>query len=123
MSRWNCSLLYWLPRSEWCSSASGLPGRQIGITRASVTSCAVIAAFIDEPTADPAKPPGEEIDDSSHIEPALGGPDVVEVGNPFAIWCMRFEAAIEHIRSDGADLPLTQVGWQSTPSRTRFESL
>ena len=28
----------------------GLPRRQIAITRASVTSCAVIAVFIDEPT-------------------------------------------------------------------------
>src|SRR4029079_16068694 len=50
ISRWNCSLEYWLPRSEWCSSASGLPRRQIAITRASVTSCAVIAALIDQPT-------------------------------------------------------------------------
>jgi hypothetical protein len=31
-------------------SASGLPRRQIAITRASVTSCAVIAALIDQPT-------------------------------------------------------------------------
>src|SRR5262249_41738556 len=34
--------------SERCSSASGLPRRQIAITRASVTSCAVIAALIDQ---------------------------------------------------------------------------
>src|SRR5216684_4155830 len=50
MGLWNCSLVYWLPRSEWCSSASGLPRRQIAITRASVTNCAVIAALIDQPT-------------------------------------------------------------------------
>ena len=36
-----------LPRSEWCSSASGLPRRQIAITRA---CCAVIGALIDQPT-------------------------------------------------------------------------
>jgi integrase len=33
------------------------------------------------------------------------------------------EAAVEHIGSDGGDLPLTQVGWQTTPSRTCFERL
>jgi len=32
------------------SSASDLPRRQIAITRASVTSCAVIPALIDQPT-------------------------------------------------------------------------
>jgi hypothetical protein len=42
--------VYWLQRSEWCTSASGLPRRQIAITRASVTSCVVIAALIDQPT-------------------------------------------------------------------------
>ena len=39
-----------LPSSEWRSSASGLPRRQIAIINASVTSCAVISAFIDQPT-------------------------------------------------------------------------
>jgi hypothetical protein len=29
----------------------------------------------------------------------------------------------ENIGSDGGDLPLTQVGWQTTPSRTCFECL
>ena len=28
MSRWNCSLVYWLPWSEWCSRASGFPAYQ-----------------------------------------------------------------------------------------------
>jgi hypothetical protein len=28
ISRWNCSLIYWLPWSEWCSSASGFLRRQ-----------------------------------------------------------------------------------------------
>src|SRR4029077_20492797 len=50
ISRWNCSLVYWLPRSEGCGMLLGLPRRQIAITSASVTSCAVIAALIDQPT-------------------------------------------------------------------------
>src|ERR1700712_3925135 len=29
---------YWLPRSEWCIKASGLPRRQTAINRASTTS-------------------------------------------------------------------------------------
>jgi hypothetical protein len=29
--------------------------------------------------------PGEEIDDGSHIQPALGRPDIREVCNPFAV--------------------------------------
>jgi len=50
ISRWKASLVYWLPRSEWCSSSLGRPRRQIAITSASVTSSAVIAALIDQPT-------------------------------------------------------------------------
>src|SRR5205823_8368775 len=44
------ALVYWLPRSEGCSSAVRFPRRQVAITSASVTSCAVIAALIDQPT-------------------------------------------------------------------------
>src|SRR3954469_6130368 len=67
--------------------------------------------------------PREQIDDGSYIEPAFCRPDISEVSNPFAIgsWC--FEGAIEHVRSDGGALPLTQIGRQSTPSRAGFESL
>ncbi len=50
ISRWKPSLLYWLPLSEWCSRALGLPRRQIAITNASATSCAAIVALIDQPT-------------------------------------------------------------------------
>ena len=48
--RWNGSLVYWLPRSEWCITASGLPRRHTAIIRASATNCAVIVALIDQPT-------------------------------------------------------------------------
>jgi len=30
---------------------------------------------------------------------------------------------VEHVRSDGGDLPLTQIGRQSTPARAGFEGL
>lgn len=49
--------------------------------------------------------------------------DVSEVGNPFAIGSLRFEAAIEHVRSNRGDLPLTQIRWQATSSGACFESL
>jgi len=39
-----------MPWSLWCSRLSGLPLRQIAIMRASVTSWAVISAFIAQPT-------------------------------------------------------------------------
>jgi hypothetical protein len=67
--------------------------------------------------------PREEIDDGRHIEPALCRPHIREVGNPFAVGRRRFEGAIEHVGSDGGGLPLTQIGRQAMPSRTRSESL
>ena len=65
----------------------------------------------------------EQVDDGRDIEPAFRRPHVGEVGNPFAIGGRRLEAAIEHVRSDGAALSLTQIRWQTTPSRTGLESL
>ena len=67
--------------------------------------------------------PGEQIDDRSHVEPAFRGPDIGEVGDPFAVGCRRFEAAVEHIRSDGARLPIAQIRRQTTPSWPCFEGL
>ena len=65
---------------------------------------------------------GEEIDDGSHIEPALRCPHIGEVSDPFAVGSGGFEA-IEHVGSDGVYLPLTQIGRQSTPARARFKGL
>jgi hypothetical protein len=76
--------------------------------------------FIDRP-ADHA--PREQIDHGGHIKPALCRPHIREVGNPFAVGSGRLEAAVEHIGSDGGDLPLTRIGRQATPARTGFESL
>ena len=61
--------------------------------------------------------------DSGNIEPTLRGPHVREVSDPFAVGSGRIEAAVEHVGSDGGDLPLTQIGRQTTPSWTGFESL
>ncbi len=83
-----------------------------------MTSCAVIAALIDHPTTR-----REKIDDGSYIQPALRCPDIGEVSDPFAVWCGRFEAAVEHVWRDGVGLPLTQIGRQAAPSRTRFKRL
>jgi hypothetical protein len=38
-----------------------------------------------------------------------------EVYSPFAIGSGRREGALEHVGSDGGDLPLTRIGWHSTP--------
>jgi hypothetical protein len=98
-----------------------------------VTSWATIVALIDQPTTRreieedqktvqwPVFP--TNIDDGRHIQPAFSRPDVGEVGDPFAVGRRSFEAAIQHVGSDGVRLPLTQIGRQTTPSRTRFESL
>src|SRR5436190_23951836 len=91
---------------------------QIAITSASVTSCAVMAVCIDQPTTR-----RENRSITADVEPALGGPKIGEVGNPFAVRSGCFEGAVEHIRSDGSGLPLTQIGRQTPPSRTCFEGL
>jgi hypothetical protein len=49
-SSWKCSLVYWLPWSEWCNSSTGLPRRQTAIINASATSCEVMLDCIDQPT-------------------------------------------------------------------------
>src|SRR5256886_16531623 len=67
--------------------------------------------------------PGEEIDDGGHIEPAFRCPDIREVSDPFAVWSGGFKGAIENVGSDGARLPLTQIGRQAAPARTCFDGL
>src|SRR5262249_62089151 len=57
ISRWNCSLVYWLPRSERCSSASGFR------RRGDELRCHSSAHPPTHHT------PGEEVDDGDHIEP------------------------------------------------------
>ena len=45
--------------------------------------------------------PREEVDDGRHIEPALGRPDVGEVGDPLLVRPLRRELAIEKVRRQG----------------------
>lgn len=45
--------------------------------------------------------PGEQIDHGSHIQPALRGPDIGEVGNPAAVGSGSIKGAIQHVWSDG----------------------
>jgi hypothetical protein len=65
----------------------------------------------------------EQIDDGGHIEPALCGPDIGEVGDPFVVGSGCVDAAVEHIGSDGGGRSLTQIGRQAPPSRTCPESV
>ena len=60
---------------------------------------------------------------AGHIKPTFCCPQIGKISNPFAIGSERHEGAVEHVGSDGSDLPLTQIGRQSTPARAGFESL
>ena len=44
--------------------------------------------------------PREQIDDGGHVEPAFRGPDIGEVGDPFAVRSSRFEAAVTQVRGE-----------------------
>ena len=66
-------------------------------------------------------PPREEIEHGRHVKPALRCPDAGEVSDPFAVGSRGLEAAIEHIRRDGGRRPLTQIGRQAPPARTRLQ--
>jgi len=55
----------------------------------------------------------EEIEDGGHIEPAFRRPDVRKISDPFAVGRRGFEGAVQHVGSDGAGLPFTQVGRQA----------
>ena len=94
--------------------------RQIAITRAFVDELGRHRCVHEER---PDHTAGEQIDDGGRIEPALRCPPHValDVSDPFAVRRRRFEAAVEHVGSDGGDLPLTQIGRQSTPSRAARE--
>jgi len=65
----------------------------------------------------------EQIDHRRHIQPALGGPDVSEVGYPFAIGRRRIESSIENIESDGVGCPRPHIARQPAPSGARAKSL
>ena len=58
------------------------------------------------PADDAAK---EEFDDGRNVKPALGCPDIFEVGNPFAVWLIRRQRPVEHVLSDGRSRVLAFV--------------
>jgi hypothetical protein len=66
-------------------------------------------------------PPGEQVDDGRAIEPALGGPDVGEVGHPLLVRSIGRELAIEHVVGD--DRPLAEILGQPAPPGTRFQAV
>ena len=46
-------------------------------------------------------PPREQVHDCGHVEPAFGGPEIGEIGDPFAIGRLGRKCPIEHIWRDG----------------------
>ena len=46
-------------------------------------------------------PPREQVHDRGHVEPAFGGPEIGEVGDPFAVRRGGRERPVEHIWRDG----------------------
>ncbi len=58
----------------------------------------------------------EQIDHGRHIEPALGGPDVGEVGNPLLVRSLGRKLPVQNVRRHGRDLPITFVLRQAPPA-------
>ena len=61
-------------------------------------------------------PSREEIHDRGDIEPAFGGPEIREVGDPFVVRRGGGERPVEHIRSDGIRRAHRGVRWHPSPS-------
>ena len=67
--------------------------RQIAMMRASVTSCAVIYAFI----AQPATRRENTADDGGRVKSSFDGPDVGSVGDPLLVRYRCLEGAVEEV--------------------------
>jgi hypothetical protein len=70
---------------------------------------------LHRPADDPAR---EEIYHCRDVEPPFGGPEVGEIGDPFAIGCCGHECSVEHIRRHSVRRPDTRIRWHSPPSGT-----
>lgn len=103
-------LVYWLPRSDAAEHRACRAARSPSPERCHACS---------HRPADHAQ--REQIEDGRHVETAFRGPDISEVRNPLAVRLRRLKAAVEHVRSDGGGLPLTQIGRQQTTARACFE--
>ena len=57
---------------------------------------------LNRPADDAAREP---VDDGGDVEPALRGPDIGEVGDPFAVRLIGFELPVERVRRHGGDRP------------------
>ena len=68
---------------------------------------------VHRPADDPTR---EEIHHRRHVEPPFGGPEIGEVGDPFAVGRRGGERSVEHIRRDGVRRPDPGVRWQPPPS-------
>lgn len=58
-------------------------------------------------------PPGEQVHDRRHIEPAHRCPDLAEVGDSFAVRSRGLEAAVQHVGGDGRTLAFSNVFLES----------
>ena len=67
------------------------------------------------PADDPSR---EEIHHRGHVEPAFGGPEIGEVGDPFAVGRRGRECSVEHIRRDGVCRPHAGIRRHPPPSGT-----
>ena len=65
----------------------------------------------------------KQVDYGGDVEPALGCPDIGEVGDPFTVGLVRRKLAIEHIRRDRRSRTFAIVLWQSAPARPRPQRL
>src|SRR5690606_10830346 len=99
-SLWKCSLVYGLPWSEWCSSATGLPRRHTAIISASTTSCEVMLSCIDQRTIR-----REYVQYRSYVKPAFCRPDVGEVDHPFLVRTIGLGKALSLLFSRNPPAP------------------
>src|SRR6478735_7687082 len=91
--RWNCSLTYWLPRSvmhQGIRLAAPPDGHQKGV-RNQLGRHAGAHRPADHPSR-------EQVDHGRHVEPALGGPDVGEVGDPLLVRPLGHKLTVQKVR-------------------------
>jgi hypothetical protein len=59
----------------------------------------------------------EQIDHRCHIEPALGRPEVGEVGDPLLVRTLGGELPVQQVRRHGLELPIAAVLGQAPASQ------
>jgi hypothetical protein len=66
------------------------------------------------PADDPTR---EQVEDRRDVQPALGCPDVGEVGRPFAVRCWAFELPLQHVRRNRVGRAHASVDRQTPRAR------